>query len=111
MVLKVGDSASVVKRFSVEDVKAFSELSEDRNTLHLEDLAAKSAGFEGIVVHGVLCMGLLSAAIGTKVKMAKDVFQHNSYSVSWPQVRSTEHKRSISFDPSSLETPSQPSPL
>jgi acyl dehydratase len=33
----------------------------------LDESAATKAGMKGIVVHGVLCMGLLSAAIGSKV--------------------------------------------
>lgn len=48
-----------------DDIAAFAELSGDRNPLHLDDAAARRAGFEGRVAHGVLgiavATGLLSA--------------------------------------------------
>lgn len=65
--VKVGDSATITKVFTQQDVELFSRLSEDTNQIHLSKYVANEAGFDDIVVHGVLCMGLLSACIGTKV--------------------------------------------
>ena len=67
----VGDTADIVKTFSEEDVTTFARISMDSNSIHCDRDAAEAAGFSGIVVHGVLCMGLLSAAIGTKVDIRK----------------------------------------
>jgi 3-hydroxybutyryl-CoA dehydratase len=39
---------------TVADVAQFSELSGDRNPLHLDDDHARAAGYRGRIVHGVL---------------------------------------------------------
>ena len=36
------------------DVRAFAELSGDRNPIHLDRAAARQAGFEGPIAHGAL---------------------------------------------------------
>lgn len=47
------------------DIATFAELSGDRNAIHMDDEAARRAGFDGRVAHGVLgiaiATGLLSA--------------------------------------------------
>lgn len=64
---KVGESASITKRFSSEDVVQFSEVSEDNNPIHLDDAAAAASIFGQRVVHGMLVGSLFSALIGTKL--------------------------------------------
>jgi enoyl-CoA hydratase len=64
---KVGDSASITKRFSSEDVVQFAEVSEDNNPIHLDDAAAAASIFGQRVVHGMLVGSLFSALIGTKL--------------------------------------------
>ena len=65
--VNIGDKAEITKIFSIDDVNAFSRVSEDHNPIHANLEEAKKAGMNGIVVHGVLCLGLLSAVIGTRV--------------------------------------------
>ena len=65
--VRIGDKATITKTFTLEDVQCFSRISEDNNAIHHNLEAAQAAGFDGVVVHGVLCMGLLSATIGTQV--------------------------------------------
>ena len=50
----------VVRR---EDVKAYADAGGDANPLHVDDDAARAAGFPGIVAHGMFTMGHLSACI------------------------------------------------
>ena len=66
--LTPGDCSSVTKTFSLDDVQTFARISTDSNDIHLNEASAKAAGLQGVVVHGVLTMGLLSASIGTKVR-------------------------------------------
>jgi acyl dehydratase len=46
-----------------EDVRAYAEASGDRNPLHLHDAVARSAGFDGVIAHGMFTMGHLATAI------------------------------------------------
>ena len=53
--------------FSPADVEAFARLSGDDNPIHLDDVAARAAGFDGPIVHGALVLGLVSRLLGTRV--------------------------------------------
>lgn len=46
-----------------EDVRAYAAASGDRNPLHLDDDVARSAGFDGVIAHGMFTMGHLATAI------------------------------------------------
>jgi acyl dehydratase len=61
----VGASASVEHVFTHEDVVAFARSSGDVNPIHLDATAARSAGFDREVVHGVLVVSLISRLLGT----------------------------------------------
>lgn len=52
--------AKVVRR---EDVYAYAEASGDRNPLHLDDDFARSAGFSGIIAHGMFTMAHLASSL------------------------------------------------
>jgi len=43
---------------SEADVRAFADLSGDRNSIHLDPAAATAAGFEGPIAHGALGLAL-----------------------------------------------------
>ena len=65
--IKIGDSASVTKTFSDEDVRTFAEISGDKNPVHLDDEYASQTQFKGRLVHGMLTAGLISAVFGTEL--------------------------------------------
>ncbi len=65
--IKIGDTETVSKTFSKEDVIAFSELSEDYNPVHLDEEYAKKTIFKGKIVHGLLVASLISSVLGTKL--------------------------------------------
>jgi acyl dehydratase len=46
-----------------EDLRRYAEASGDLNPLHLEPEFARQAGFDGVIVHGMLGMALLSRLI------------------------------------------------
>jgi acyl dehydratase len=62
------ESAQPVERTVLTPLDAdlprrFADISGDRHALHLDDLAARSAGFEGVIMHGLCTMGLVSSAV------------------------------------------------
>jgi acyl dehydratase len=52
--------ARVVTR---EDIKAYADAGGDQNPLHQDDAFARTAGFPGIIAHGMFTMGHMAAAI------------------------------------------------
>ncbi len=51
---------SRVRVLTRADVREFADLSGDRNPIHLDDDAARAAGFEAAVAHGVLGLAVAS---------------------------------------------------
>jgi acyl dehydratase len=64
---KIGDRAAVEASFSVEDLRAFANLSGDMNPLHLDDSEGRSLGFAGRIAHGMLTASLISRLLGTQL--------------------------------------------
>jgi 3-hydroxybutyryl-CoA dehydratase len=64
VILKIGDTAA--RTFSVSDeiVRGFSELTDDRNSVHLDDEFAQRTGFGRRIAHGMIAASQVSAAIG-----------------------------------------------
>ncbi len=79
--LAVGDSASIEKTFSQEDVEAFARLSGDDNPAHVDQEWAAASMFKGRVVHGVLTAGLISAVLGTQLPGPGSIYM--SQSLQW----------------------------
>jgi 3-hydroxybutyryl-CoA dehydratase len=67
MKFKVGDTASVTKTFTQEDVEKFAELSGDRNPIHLDEEHAKGTRFGRRIAHGMLTSSLISNVIGNQL--------------------------------------------
>ena len=65
--IKLGDSASVVKRITEDDIRKFVEITGDNNPLHVDKKFAKTTPFKDIVVHGMLGASFISTVIGTKL--------------------------------------------
>ncbi|EHA8588236.1 putative (R)-specific enoyl-CoA hydratase [Cocos nucifera] len=65
--LKVGDVLRESRRFSESDVARYSEVTGDRNPVHLDaDFARRIAGFDGgRVVHGMLVASLFPSVIAS----------------------------------------------
>ena len=67
MNLKVGDSAEVSKTIADEDVRAFAELTGDRNPVHLDEEYAASTRFGRRIAHGMLGASLISAVLANEL--------------------------------------------
>jgi 3-hydroxybutyryl-CoA dehydratase len=62
--LAVGRSAERIFSITDERVRAFAEVSEDRNPVHLDEAYAARTLFRGRVAHGMLLGGFISAVLG-----------------------------------------------
>lgn len=67
MELSVGQSASVSKLITSDDVHAFAGLSMDHNPIHLDDEAAKASIFKRRIAHGYYVASFISAVIAQKL--------------------------------------------
>jgi len=63
----VGDSESVTKTITNEDIMSFAEITTDFNPLHVNEEYAKKSMFKNRIAHGMLSAGLISAVIGMKM--------------------------------------------
>lgn len=60
----VGQKKSFTKTISNEDVLNFSEVTGDKNPIHIDDDYAKTTSFGKRIAHGMISAGLISAVIG-----------------------------------------------
>ncbi|HVF44797.1 MAG TPA: MaoC family dehydratase [Pyrinomonadaceae bacterium] len=63
MALTVGDGAEVSKTITGEDVRAFAELTGDRNPVHLDEAYAATTRFGRRIAHGMLGASLISTVL------------------------------------------------
>lgn len=62
--LNVGDTFSLERTLTTEDVKLFADVTGDDNPLHIDAEYAASTRFGEPVVHGVLLLGVISKVLG-----------------------------------------------
>ncbi len=102
----IGQEATISKTFVFDEVVAFSELSLDRNPIHLDKEYAKKGIFSDLIVHGLLTSSLISAVIANKLpgpgsiylsqslKFLKPVY-HNEEVVAKVKIVDIKHEKLI----------------
>ncbi|TDL89395.1 MaoC family dehydratase [Meridianimarinicoccus aquatilis] len=65
--LEIGMSRSISKVMDDATVRAFAEVSEDRNPIHLDDAAGAASIFKERIAHGMLVSSLFSALLGERL--------------------------------------------
>lgn len=65
--LEVGMCRTLTKEVTDRDIELFSEITTDRNPVHLDDEYANATMFKGRIAHGMLTAGLISAVIGEQL--------------------------------------------
>lgn len=67
MKFKPGDTASLSRTISDDDIRAFADATGDRNPLHLDEEFAKQTRFGRRIAHGMLSASLISAVIANEL--------------------------------------------
>ncbi|MBN8746217.1 Phosphate acetyltransferase [Xylophilus ampelinus] len=65
--IAVGDSASIQRTLTAQDIQLFAVLSGDVNPQHLDAEFAASTRFHGVIAHGMWGGALISAVLGTRL--------------------------------------------
>jgi 3-hydroxybutyryl-CoA dehydratase len=65
--MEIGMSRSLRKIVTDRDIALFSEVTTDRNPVHLDEDYAQQTMFHGRIAHGMLTAGLISAVIGEQL--------------------------------------------
>ena len=82
--IKVGDSVSVSKIFTDVDVLNFSNLSLDKNPIHLDQAFAEKSVFGRKIVHGMLVASLFSGLLGMQLPGEGSIYLGQSLSFTAP---------------------------
>lgn len=67
MALQLGDTATLSKTITDEDIQTFAKLTGDQNPVHLDDEFAKGTRFGRRIAHGMLGASLISALLANKL--------------------------------------------
>ncbi|MCK7574938.1 MAG: bifunctional enoyl-CoA hydratase/phosphate acetyltransferase [Chromatiales bacterium] len=65
--LRIGDSAGIERRLTMDDIKLFAVMSGDVNPAHVDEDFAKSSRFQEIIAHGMWGGALISTVLGTEM--------------------------------------------
>ncbi len=64
--LTVGQTASLVRTLTLQDIQAFAAVSGDTNPAHLDPAYAADTLFHGVIAHGMWSGALISGLLGTE---------------------------------------------
>lgn len=76
MELEIGQTASVSRTISAQDISAFAGLTGDNNPIHFDEEYARQTRFGRPIAHGILVAGLVSAVIGTQLPGPGTIYLH-----------------------------------
>ena len=65
--IEVGDSASIERTLTAEDIQLFAVLSGDFNPQHMDAEFAASTKYQGVIAHGMWGAALISAVLGMRL--------------------------------------------
>jgi 3-oxoacyl-[acyl-carrier protein] reductase len=65
--IHIGDSFSIERTFTAEDVLRFAGVSGDFSPLHVDQVYGAASEFGGCVVHGILLASLFSQLVGMRI--------------------------------------------
>ncbi len=82
--IQIGDSASLKKRLTMEDIKLFAVMSGDVNPAHVDEDYASSSRFHEIIAHGMWGGALISTVLGTQLPGPGTIYLQQSLSFSHP---------------------------
>lgn len=103
MTLFIGQTASLSKAFSSEEVLLFSKLSMDTNEVHTDEGYAKNTIFKQRIVHGFLSGSLISAVIGTILPGKGAIYLHQDMDFKKPVYHDEEIVAQVTVEKINLE--------
>ncbi len=65
--LQIGQSASVTKKITEQDVLDYAKVTGDFNPQHIDEEFGKRSMFGARIAHGMLSVGLISRLLGTEL--------------------------------------------
>jgi len=72
--IEVGMRATTTSVITGEMIDTFADITGDHNPIHIDDAAAKAAGFDGRIAHGALSASFISAVLGNDLPGPGAVF-------------------------------------
>jgi acyl dehydratase len=84
MAAQVGQMARRTREVTERDIELFTELTGDRNPLHIDADVAARTRFGGIIVQGGVTTGLLNAVVAQDLPGPGSVFLHTDWSFKAP---------------------------
>ncbi|MCB1714842.1 MAG: bifunctional enoyl-CoA hydratase/phosphate acetyltransferase [Candidatus Competibacteraceae bacterium] len=82
--IQIGDSASLERRLTLQDIKLFAVMSGDVNPAHVDEDYAKSSRFHEIIAHGLWGGALISTVLGTQLPGPGTIYLNQSLSFRRP---------------------------
>jgi 3-hydroxybutyryl-CoA dehydratase len=67
MKLQIGDTASLSKTITDQDIHSFADITGDHNPMHVDDEFAKRTRFGRRIAHGMLSASLISSVIANEL--------------------------------------------
>jgi len=108
--IKVGDSATLVRTLTRDDINLFAAMSGDVNPAHVDEEYARSDMFHKIIAHGMWGGSLISTLLGTKLpgpgtiylgqtfKFTRPVTLGDTITVSVTAAAKDEERHRVTFD-------------
>lgn len=72
--LSVGMQSETTATITAEMIDTFADITGDHNPIHVDEAAAKAAGFDGRIAHGALSASFISAVLGNDLPGPGAVF-------------------------------------
>ena len=82
--IQVGDSASLERRLTLQDIKLFAVMSGNVNPAHVDEDYAKSSRFHEVIAHGLWGGALISTVLGTQLPGPGTIYLNQSLSFRRP---------------------------
>lgn len=76
--ITVGQTATSRRTVSMDDIRAFAEVSGDRNPAHLDEEFAAKTAFKGVIAHGMLSVSFISALLASELPGAGSIYMGQS---------------------------------
>jgi len=82
--LSIGQSATLTRSLTLDDVRAFAAVSGDINPAHLDAAYAEQTIFHGVIGHGMWGGSLISAVLGTQFPGPGTIYLHQDLDFTKP---------------------------